>query len=133
MKSLLESRSTLSPIAGLTVILNLDVPICKSLTADITIGSPYSSVLYSLTFTKFLSITLQIVPILIIFFLFTTFAKREYVGEPLITIDILRESELIRKKWKIYQKKYEYSKNIEFDEILDCIVKMMEQRDPVIE
>lgn len=61
-----------------------------------------------------------------------TFAKREYVGDPLITIDILRESELIRRKWKIYQKKYEYVRCIEFDEILDCIVKMMEQRDPVV-
>ena len=61
-----------------------------------------------------------------------TFAKREYFGETLITIDILRESELIRKKWKIYQKKYEYAKDIEFDDILDCIVKMMEQRDYVV-
>ena len=61
-----------------------------------------------------------------------TFAKREYVGEPLITIDILRESELIRTRWKIYQRKYEYAKDIDFDDILDCILKMMEQRDPVV-
>lgn len=47
-----------------------------------------------------------------------TFAKREYVGDHLIIIDILRESELIRKKWKIYQKKYEYTKEIDFDDIL---------------
>ena len=61
-----------------------------------------------------------------------TFAKREYVGEPLITIDILRESELIRSRWRIYQRKYEYAKDIDFDDILDCILKMMEQRDPVV-
>lgn len=61
-----------------------------------------------------------------------TFAKREYVGEPLITIDILRESELIRTRWKIYQRKYKYAKDIDFDDILDCILKMMEQRDPVV-
>ena len=61
-----------------------------------------------------------------------TFAKREYVGEPLITIDILRESELIRTRWKIYQRKYEYAKDIGFDDILDCILKMMEQRDSVV-
>ena len=61
-----------------------------------------------------------------------TFAKREYVGEPLITIDVLRESELIRSRWKIYQRKYEYAKDIDFDDILDCILKMMEQRDPVV-
>ena len=61
-----------------------------------------------------------------------TFTKREYVGEPLITIDILRESELIRTRWKIYQRKYEYAKDIDFDDILDCILKMMVQRDPVV-
>ena len=61
-----------------------------------------------------------------------TFAKREYVGEPLITIEILRESELIRSRWRIYQRKYEYAKDIDFDDILDCIEKMMEQRDPVV-
>ena len=61
-----------------------------------------------------------------------TFAKREYVGEPLITIDILRESELIRSRWRIYQRKYEYAKDIDFDDILDCILNMMEQRDPVV-
>ena len=33
---------------------------------------------------------------------------------------------------KNYQKKYEYAKDINFDDILDCIVKMMEQRDPVV-
>lgn len=60
-----------------------------------------------------------------------TFAKREYVGDPVITIDILRESELIRKKWRIYQKKYEYAKGIEFDDILDCIVKMMKKRESI--
>ena len=56
----------------------------------------------------------------------------QYVGEHLITIDILRESELIRTRWKIYQRKYEYAKDIDFDDILDCILKMMEQRDPVV-
>ena len=58
-----------------------------------------------------------------------TFAKREYVGEPLITIDILRESELIRSRWRIYQRKYKYAKDIDFDDVLDCILKMMEQKD----
>ena len=61
-----------------------------------------------------------------------TFARREYVGEPFITIDVLRESELIRSRWRIYQRKYEYAKDIDFDDILDCIVKMVEQMDPVV-
>ena len=61
-----------------------------------------------------------------------TFSKREYKGEPFITIDVLRSSDLIKSKWKIYQRKYEYAKDIDLDEILDCIEKMMEQREPVV-
>ena len=61
-----------------------------------------------------------------------TFSKREYIGEPFITIDVLRSSDLIKSKWKIYQRKYEYAKDIDLDEILDCIEKMMEQREPVV-
>ena len=61
-----------------------------------------------------------------------TFSKREYIGEPFITIDVIRDSDLIKSKWKIYQRKYEYAKDIDLDEILDCIEKMMEQRDPVV-
>lgn len=51
-----------------------------------------------------------------------TFAKREYVGEPLITIDILRESELIRTRWK-YIKENMNMQRYRFDDILDCILK----------
>lgn len=47
-------------------------------------------------------------------------------------IDVLKESELIRSRWEIYQRKYEYAKDIDFDDILDCIVKMVEQKDPVV-
>ena len=61
-----------------------------------------------------------------------TFSKREYVGEPFITIDVLKSSDLIKSKWKIYQRKYEYAKDIDLDEILDCIEKMMEQRELVV-
>ena len=54
-----------------------------------------------------------------------TFSKREYVGEPFETIGLLRESNLIREKWKIYQKKYEYAKDIDFNDVLNCIEKMI--------
>lgn len=64
--------------------------------------------------------------------LYQTFGKREYFGNPFISIDVIRDSESIRIRWKNYQRKNEYAKNIEFDDILDCIWKMMEQRDPVV-
>lgn len=61
-----------------------------------------------------------------------TFNKREYVGEPFVTIDLLRGSELIRSKWRAYQKKYEYAHDIYFDDILECIEKMMKQINLVV-
>ena len=61
-----------------------------------------------------------------------TFGKRDYYGNPFVTLDVLRDSNLLRTKWKSYQKKYEYAKDIDFDDILNCIEKMMEQRDPVV-
>ena len=61
-----------------------------------------------------------------------TFSKRKYIGEPFITIDVIRDSDLIKSKWKIYQRKYEYAKDIDLDEVLDCIEKMMEQKEQVV-
>ena len=55
------------------------------------------------------------------------FAKREYLGNPFETIDLIRDSEVLRKRWIDYQRNYEYAKDIEFDDILDCIVKMMKK------
>lgn len=60
--------------------------------------------------------------------LLKTFAKREYSGNPFETIDLIRDSEVLRNRWKDYQRNYEYAKGIGYDDILDCIVKMMEER-----
>ena len=54
-----------------------------------------------------------------------TFSKREYVGNPLITMDLLKDSEMLRVRWRIYQRKYDYAQDINFDDILDCIEKMI--------
>jgi predicted nucleotidyltransferase component of viral defense system len=50
-----------------------------------------------------------------------TFAKREYQGNPLETLEVIKNSESLKQRWNIYQKKYEYSKNIDFEEVLECI------------
>lgn len=54
-----------------------------------------------------------------------TFSKREYVGDPIATNRLLRDSKLLKSRWKVYQRKYEYAKNIEFEDILSCIEKMI--------
>ena len=57
--------------------------------------------------------------------LLKTFAKRDYYGNPFVALDVLRNSELIRAKWKIYQRKYDYAKHIDFDDIFNYIEKMI--------
>ena len=54
-----------------------------------------------------------------------TFSKREYKGDPIEALNILKKSESLKSKWKIYQRKYRYAKNIDFDNVLDCIEKMI--------
>lgn len=61
-----------------------------------------------------------------------TFAKRKYNGEPFIALDVIGKSTILSKRWNDYKRKYEYAKNIEFDEILKCIKKMVEQLATVV-
>ena len=54
-----------------------------------------------------------------------TFYKREYVGEPLLALDLIMDSDILKERWKSYQKRYEYASNIDFDEILICLEKII--------
>ena len=54
-----------------------------------------------------------------------TFSKREYVGIPLLALDLIMDSSILKERWKSYQKRYEYARNIEFDEILICLEKII--------
>ena len=54
-----------------------------------------------------------------------TFYKREYVGEPLLALDLIMDSDILKERWKSYQKRYEYARNTDFDEILICLEKII--------
>lgn len=54
-----------------------------------------------------------------------TFYKREYVSEPLLALDLIMDSDILKERWKSYQKRYEYARNINFDEILICLEKII--------
>ena len=54
-----------------------------------------------------------------------TLSKREYVGEPLLALDLIMDSNILKDRWKKYQKRYEYASNIDFDEILICLEKII--------
>lgn len=55
-----------------------------------------------------------------------TFEKRNYAGNPLMALKIISESELLKEKWKHYQKKYEYAQDIDFSDILNYIYEILE-------
>lgn len=55
-----------------------------------------------------------------------TFYKREYVGEPVVALDLIIDSNVLKERWKNYQKRYKYASNIDFDEILICLKKIID-------
>ena len=60
-----------------------------------------------------------------------TFSKREYVGEPLVALDLILDSNILKERWKSYQKRYEYASNIGYDEIIQCIEEIIKVIVPV--
>lgn len=51
-----------------------------------------------------------------------TFAKREYKGNPI---------EALKERWNKYQKNFEYAEGIEFEDIMNCLEKMIGQFAPI--
>lgn len=60
-----------------------------------------------------------------------TFLKRNFINDPMIALDIIKNSKILKSRWKIYQKKYEYANNINFDAILICIEEMLKLIQPI--
>ena len=54
-----------------------------------------------------------------------TFTKREYKGNSFEALDIIRNSEILKERWNKYQKNFSYAEGIEFDEIIDCLEKIL--------
>lgn len=61
-----------------------------------------------------------------------TFSKRDYLGNPFTALNIIRNSKLLRVRWKNYQNKYIYANNIDFNDIIDCIEEMIKQSNYVV-
>lgn len=55
-----------------------------------------------------------------------TFEKREYKGDIIETLNVLKKSILLKQRWQLYTKKYEYAKNIKYDEIMNCIEEIID-------
>ena len=60
-----------------------------------------------------------------------TLSKREFTGDPFAALDIIKNSEVLKERWNKYQKTFSYVRGMVFDEIMDCLEKMIEQFEPV--
>lgn len=61
-----------------------------------------------------------------------TFEMRSYTGNIEETIAILKDSEIIKNRWDLYKKKYEYANDINYDEIMKCIEEIVKVIVPVV-
>lgn len=60
-----------------------------------------------------------------------TFKKREFKGNILESYKLVKESTILRKRWLMYSKKYDYAKDIEYDEILKYIDQLIDEIETV--
>lgn len=56
----------------------------------------------------------------------STFKKREFKGDILKSYKIVKESTILRKRWLMYSNKYDYAKDIDYDEIMECVSNLIE-------
>lgn len=56
-----------------------------------------------------------------------TFSKRKYIGNPLFALDLIIDSNILKNRWKSYQKRYEYVSDIDFEEILICLKRIINE------
>lgn len=54
-----------------------------------------------------------------------TFKKREFKRDILESNKLIKESNILRKRWLMYFNKYDYVKDIEYDEILNYIEQLI--------
>ena len=60
-----------------------------------------------------------------------TFKKRQFYGEINTNLNTIKGSEILRKRWQNYANKYDYAKQIKFDEIIKCIENIISIIKPV--
>lgn len=54
-----------------------------------------------------------------------TFKKRCFNKDLYETLMILKDSSVIKMKWDIYSKKYDYANNIKYDNVVECLEKII--------
>ena len=48
-----------------------------------------------------------------------------------MALNIIKNSEVLKERWNKYQKNFEYAEGIEFEDIMNCLEKMIGQFAPI--
>lgn len=60
-----------------------------------------------------------------------TFENRNYTGNIEEVVAILKDSEIIKNRWNLYKKKYEYANDIDYEEIMKCVEEIIKVIVPI--
>ena len=60
-----------------------------------------------------------------------TFEKREFNAELIASLNVVKDSKILRDKWVSYSRKNSYARNLEFDETIKCLEDFIEILIPV--
>ena len=55
-----------------------------------------------------------------------TFKKRGYNGDIIETVNLIKESDILKTRWQAYSRKYKYARNINYSEVMECLDKIVE-------
>ena len=61
-----------------------------------------------------------------------TFKKRGYNGDIIETINLIKESDILKTRWQAYARKYKYARDINYNEVMECLDKIVEVLDLTI-
>ena len=60
-----------------------------------------------------------------------TFEKREFNADLIASLNVVKDSKILRDKWVSYSRKNSYARNLEFDETIKCLEDFMKILIPV--
>lgn len=60
-----------------------------------------------------------------------TFEKREFNADLIASLNVVKDSKILRDKWASYSRKNSYARNLEFDETIKCLEDFMKILIPV--
>ncbi len=55
-----------------------------------------------------------------------TFEKREFNADLIVSLNVVKDSKILRDKWTSYSRKNSYARNIEFDETTKCLEEFID-------